>query len=131
MHCVCRVFRQLAGEQAEAEEFPSTFLSSYALSTRLQSMHMQAGGSLPASLDAELAPGHLLAVCLEEQRLVQAPPASSSEIAGMNVTPTDHHSWGNTSLSTMCLHTCFAGYQIRVKFLQLANFVELDISASW
>ncbi len=83
MHCVCRVFRQLAGEQAEAEEFPSTFLSSYALSTRLQSMHMQAGGSLPASLDAELAPGHLLAVCLEEQRLVQAPPASSSEIAGM------------------------------------------------
>ena len=83
--CTCRVFRHLAGEQVQQEDFPGTFMSSYALSTALQHMHAQADGSLPASLDAALAPGHLLAVCLEEQRLVQAPPASSSEIAGLHI----------------------------------------------
>lgn len=76
------MFRHLAGERAQQEDFPAAFLTSYALSMSLQRMHAQAKGALPASLDAALAPGHLLALCLEEQRLVQAPPASSSEIAG-------------------------------------------------
>ena len=78
----CRVFRHLSGEQAQQQDFLGTFLTSYALSMSLQRMHTQAQRSLPARLDAALAPGHLLAVCLEEQRLVQAPPASSSDIAG-------------------------------------------------
>ena len=81
--CLCRVFRHLAGEQAHQEDFLGTFMTSYALSMSLQRMHTQAEGSLPASLDAALAPGHLLAVCLDEQRLVQAPPANSSELAGL------------------------------------------------
>ncbi len=80
---MCRVFRHLADEQAQQQDFFGTFLTSYALSMSLQRMHTQAQGSLPASLDAALAPGHLLAVCLEEQRLVQAPPNSSSDLAGL------------------------------------------------
>ena len=79
----CRVFRHLAGEAPQPEEFSGPFQTAHALSTSLQGQHGQAGGCLPADLDAALAPGHLLAVCLEEQRLVQAPAASSSEAAGV------------------------------------------------
>jgi hypothetical protein len=78
------VFRHLAGEQGQQEDFPTTFLAAYSLSTSLQRRHAEAGGCLPATLDNELAAGHLLAVCLEEQRLVQAPASSSSEMAGQN-----------------------------------------------
>ena len=64
------------------QDFPSHFLAAYGLSMSLQRSHLEAGRCLPASLDAELAPGHLLATCLEGQRLAQAPPSSSSETAG-------------------------------------------------
>ena len=78
------MFRHLAGEQGQQEGFPITFLAAYSLSTSLQRRHAEAGGCLPATLDNELAAGHLLAVCLEEQRVVQAPAPSSSEMAGQN-----------------------------------------------
>ena len=78
----CRVFRHIVGEREEAQDFPGQFLAAYSLSTSLQRSHLEARRCLPASLDAELAPGHLLATCLEGQRLAQAPPLTSSETAG-------------------------------------------------
>ena len=76
------MFRHLVGEREEVQDFPSHFLAAYGLSMSLQRSHLEAGRCLPASLDAALAPGHLLAACLEGQRLAQAPPSSSSETAG-------------------------------------------------
>ena len=76
------MFRHLIGEQEDMQDFPSHFLAAYGLSMSLQRSHLESGRCLPASLDAELAPGHLLATCLEGQRLAQVPPSSSSETAG-------------------------------------------------
>lgn len=76
------MFRHLDGEREEVQDFPRQFLAAYGLSMSLQRSHLEAGRCLAASLDAELAPGHLLATCLEGQRLAQAPPSSSSDTAG-------------------------------------------------
>ena len=85
----CRVFQRAAGSAAggaahDQEELDQqAFLHAYDTGAVLLRRHEQAGAPiLDARLDAEAAPGHLMRICLEQQRLAKGPLATSAEAAG-------------------------------------------------
>jgi hypothetical protein len=82
---LCRVFRHVAGAQGSASELDSreVFKHAYDLGALLMSKHASAGGVLPSEVDAHTASGHLMRICLEQQRLSEAPAATSSDAAGV------------------------------------------------
>ncbi len=82
---MCRVFRHVAGAQDGAGQLDSrmVFKHAYDLGALLISKHASAGGVLPPELDERTAAGHLMRICLEQQRLSEAPAATSSDAAGL------------------------------------------------
>lgn len=83
---MCRVFRQVAGAQGGDNELDTkeVFKHAYDLGALLMSKHAIAGGVLPSELDQHTAAGHLMRICLEQQRLSEAPAATSSDAAGVH-----------------------------------------------
>ena len=83
MQMSCRVFQHVSGAKMSAyEDTEEAFKVAYDLGERLIRRHQEAGAVLPALLDGQTATGHLMRICLEQQRLSQGSAATSAEAAG-------------------------------------------------